>query len=375
MPQISAQKMPMQGVVYALLAALLFGVTTPLAKGLLAEMGPVMLAGLFYLGSGFGLALYLVFAPLLSRSLLRRSSLSFSEASLQKPDLPWLAGAVLTGGVLAPVLLMLGLASTKAAAASLFLNLEGVFTALLAWFVFKENFDRRILLGMLTIVLGGIVLSVNVSSTGSILPSGTWSIAGGVPWIMAACICWAVDNNLTRKVSNANPAQIACLKGLFAGATNIGVALLGSTTWPSVSHLILAMTIGFFGYGVSLVLFVLALRYIGTARSGAYFALAPFVGAFVAIAFLKEAMTVQTGFAALLMAIGLWLHLTEEHGHRHRHDGLEHDHEHAHDEHHQHPHKPGQVSGVGRRHVHRHRHEGLTHSHKHFPDLHHNHEH
>lgn len=374
MPQISAQKMPMQGVVYALLAALLFGATTPLAKCLLAGMGPVMLAGLFYLGSGFGLSLYLAAAPILSRSFKGRSNLPFSEASLQRQDLPWLAGAVITGGVLAPVLLMLGLAGTKAAAASLFLNLEGVFTALLAWFVFKENFDRRILLGMLTIVLGGILLSLNISSTGSIL-SGAWDIGGGVPLIMAACLCWAMDNNLTRKVSNANPAQIACLKGLFAGATNIGVALLGGAAWPSVPYLVLAMTIGFFGYGVSLVLFVLALRYIGTARSGAYFALAPFVGAFVAIAFLKEAMSVQIGFAALLMAIGLWLHLTEAHGHRHSHDGLEHEHEHAHDEHHQHPHKPGQVLAVGERHGHRHRHDGLTHSHAHFPDWHHNHEH
>ncbi len=345
------------GIAYALAAAALFGASTPLAKQLLPTVEPMLLAGLLYLGSGLGLALL--------RQLRRRATGSPEEAQLSRRDAPWLAGAILCGGVVGPVLLLLGLAHTPAASASLLLNLEGVFTALLAWFVFRENFDRRIAWGMACITLGAVALS--------------WlgRPEAGVPWgalaIVGACLAWAADNNLTRNVAAADPVQIAMLKGLCAGTVNTGIALAFGAKLPSGGTLVAIGLIGLLGYGVSLVLFVLALRHLGTARTGAYFALAPFVGALISVLFLHEPMTAGLVIAGLLMAIGVWLHLTEHHEHEHHHEPMEHDHLHTHDEHHRHAHAAGDPPGEP--HSHPHRHEELTHSHPHFPDLHHRHGH
>ncbi len=345
------------GIAYALAAAALFGASTPLAKRLLPTVEPMLLAGLLYLGSGLGLALW--------RQLSRRATGSPKEALLSERDAPWLAGAILCGGVAGPVLLMVGLAHTPAASASLLLNLEGVFTALLAWFVFKENFDRRIAWGMACITLGAAALS--------------WlgRPEAGVPWgalaIVGACLAWAADNNLTRNVAGADPVQIAMLKGLCAGAVNTGIALALGAKLPAAGTLATIGLIGLLGYGVSLVLFVLALRHLGSARTGAYFALAPFVGALISVLFLHEPMTAGLIIAGLLMAVGVWLHLTEHHEHEHHHEPMEHDHLHTHDEHHQHAHAPGDPPGEP--HSHPHRHEELVHRHPHYPDLHHRHGH
>lgn len=356
----SEQKpMPMKGVLYALLASLLFGVTTPFAKGFLDQVSPILLAGLFYLGSGVGLGLYL----LVSKSKGSGST----QAPLRRADFGPLACAVFAGGIVAPVLLMLGLSSTQASTASLFLNLESVFTAVIAWFIFKENFDRQLLIGMIVIVLGGVLLSVNLTD-GFTLSTGVLLIAG-------ACLSWGIDNNFTRKVSNADPAQIACIKGLAAGITNVTLALALGAKLPSVSVAASSMVVGLLGYGVSLVLFVLALRHIGTARTGAYFSMAPFAGAAIAIFALKEPVTWQFLVAAALMGIGLWLHLSEKHAHEHTHEAMEHEHEHEHDDHHQHAHEPGLAVAAGVKHTHRHKHEPMTHSHPHFPDMHHRHDH
>lgn len=362
-------KMPARGVIYALLAALLFGITTPFAKGLLIEISPVLLAGLFYLGSGLGLGIYLLTTHLTAKFTGQKKS---SEASLQKSDLPWLGGAIIFGGIIAPALLMFGLASTKASSASLFLNLEGVFTALIAWFVFRENFDKRIFLGMVAIVTGGIILS-----GGEVDATAAAANFSGVLLIVGACLGWAIDNNLTRKVSNANPAQITCIKGLFAGLVNVSLALFiqaESAALPNPSDIFAALFVGFLGYGVSLALFVLALRHLGTARTGAYFALAPFVGAAIAIVILNEPMTWAFLAAACLMAVGLWLHLTENHYHLHLHQRMQHEHKHTHDEHHQHAHDDAKDTS-GAPHTHSHTHEPLEHRHTHFPDAHHQHEH
>ena len=348
----------MKGVLYALLAALLFGASTPLAKSLLPQMTPLLLAGLLYLGSGVGLAVY-------SFLRSRRSNPSRNEAALTRKDAPWLAGAILAGGVIAPVLLMWGLAATPASSASLLLNLEGVLTALLAWFVFKENFDRRIALGMALIAAGGVSLS--------------WMgrLEVGVPWgslaIIGACLAWAIDNNLTRKVSASDPVQIAMAKGLVAGSVNTGLALALGAKLPAASSLMATGVVGFFGYGVSLTLFVLALRHIGTARTGAYFSVAPFVGAAISILFLGDTLTIGFIAAAVLMALGVWLHLTERHGHEHHHEPMEHDHLHQHDDHHQHVHSASDLPGEP--HSHAHRHEPMIHSHPHYPDIHHRHRH
>ena len=347
---------PTTGVMFALVAAALFGASTPFAKLLLGEgISPVLLAGLLYLGSGCGLTLW----------WLARSRRAAREASLARADLPWLGGAIATGGVAGPVLLMVGLAATPASTASLLLNLEGVFTALLAWFVFRENFDKRIALGMLAIVAGGAVLS--------------WAgrPEAGVPWgplaVAGACLCWGIDNNLTRRVSAADPVQIAALKGLVAGAVTTGIAFAAGAAVPNLSAVLGAAGVGFIGYGVSLVCFVLALRHLGTARTGAYFSIAPFVGAAVALLVFREGVTWPLVAAGALMGLGVWLHLTEKHDHQHAHEEMVHEHAHVHDEHHQHAH--GRDDPPGEPHTHPHRHPPMRHAHPHYPDSHHRHEH
>ena len=282
----------MKGVLFALLAAMLFGASTPLAKSLLPQVAPMLMAGLLYLGSGIGLA---VFSLIRSRAGRLRSQ----EAPLQRADWPWLAGGIAAGGIAAPMLLMWGLAATPASSASLLLNLEGVLTAVLAWFVFKENFDKRIALGMALIAAGGISLS------------WTGRPETGMPWsalaIVGACLAWAIDNNLTRKVSTGDPVQIAMLKGLVAGGVNTVLAFALGAKLPALPALAATGLVGLVGYGVSLTLFVLALRHIGTARTGAYFSIAPFVGAVIAFLFLGDKLTIGFGLAAVLMALGVWL--------------------------------------------------------------------
>ncbi len=341
-----------RGVLAAIGAAALFGAGTPFAKLLLAHTSPWLLAGVLYLGSGLGLWVW----RLLSRA---------PTASLQRAELGWLAGAVVAGGMLGPLLLMTGLAGMAAADASLLLNAEGVFTALLAWFVFKENFDRRIALGMVAILAGAAILSwPGKSGVGALWP---------VLAVLGACLAWAVDNNLTRKVSVADASFIAMTKGLVAGATNLMLAFATGATWPSAAVVAGAGLLGLLSYGTSLALFVVALRHLGTARTGAYFSVAPFFGALLAIGLLGEPLTLQLVIAGSLMAFGVWLHLTEKHKHSHLHEPLEHSHEHEHDAHHRHVHSDG--SPATARHAHRHRHEPMVHSHDHYPDIHHQHPH
>lgn len=341
----------MTGVLYALSSAILFGLSAPLAKILLGEVSPWMLAGVIYLGSGLGLAV----ARLVWRS---------REAGLSRRDLPWLGAAVLSGGVIGPVFLLFGLAWTSASEASLLLNLESVSTLIIAWLVFKENVDRRLMIGVVAIVAGAVVLSWPEHAS----PDLSW----GPLLIAAACLAWAIDNNLTRKISAADPMQIAMVKGLVAGCANVAIALLAGASWPAAQVLGQAALLGFFSYGVSLTLFVLALRHLGTARTGAYYSLAPFIGAGTAILLLGEPVTVNFIGGGALMAIGLWLHLTEQHQHQHEHEALEHEHAHVHDEHHQHEHSAGTPPEP---HVHPHQHARLIYRHAHYPDLHHRHTH
>ncbi len=346
------------GIAFALLAAVLFGASTPLAKRLVGEVPPIMLAGLLYAGSGIGLAILMA----------ARRMAGGPGAKIAWParrDFVWLAGAIMFGGILGPVFLMFGLVSASASAASLLLNLEGVFTALLAWFLFRENFDARIAIGMLAIAIGGVVLAWS--------PAGAGGVSPGALLVVAACICWAIDNNLTRKVSGSDAVAIAGLKGLIAGATNLGIAFVLGETLPGTSVVFAAGLVGFFGYGLSLVLFVLALRHLGTARTGAYFSIAPFAGAAAAILLQHDALTAQIIVAGALMAAGVWLHVSERHMHRHVHESLAHEHMHTHDEHHRHDHDPAWDGHEP--HVHPHVHAPLEHSHAHYPDLHHRHRH
>ena len=340
--------------VAALAAAALFGASTPFAKLLVGQLAPTLVAGLLYLGSGIGLALI--------RTLRDRG---WRSPELPRAEWKWLAAAIAFGGVIGPLLLMSALARTPATTASLLLNLEGVFTALLAWIVFRENADRRIVLGMALIVAGGAVLA---------WPS-EWSVTEmlGPFLVAAACLAWGIDNNLTRKVSASDALFIAGVRGWVAGGMNVAIALSMGAATPHATQLAGALVVGFLGYGASLVLFVIALRGLGSARTGAYFSTAPFIGAAIAVLAFGEPTARGFWIAAACMAIGVWLHLTERHEHEHTHAPLTHAHPHRHDEHHRHTHDfPWDGAEP---HTHEHHHEPVTHTHPHFPDIHHQHKH
>ncbi len=347
-----------QGPFYALIAAGLFGASTPLAKRLLeAEISPWLLAGLLYAGSATGLGVTLIFLSLKRRKF---------SLYLPKRDWPWLGIATIFGGVLGPIFLMYGLTKTPASSASLFLNLEGVFTAVLAWFAFKEHFDRRIVIGMSLIVLGGVILSLPKDG----FEKSYWI---GPFFVILACLSWGFDNNFTRKVSTSDAIVLTFVKSFVAGGTNLVLAIAIGATVPTIGLTTSAMTLGFFGYGLSIVLFVLALRHLGASRTGAYFSTAPFIGSLLSILLFPTALDLNLALAGLLMAIGVWLHLSEKHAHEHHHKVLEHTHPHFHDEHHLHIHSGDEAQSEP--HTHWHRHEELIHSHPHFPDIHHRHGH
>ena len=349
MPVLTSLRHP--GVQAGIASAVLFGAGTPLAKLLLGSVSPWMLAGLLYVGSGIGLGLYrLVTRP--------------ARVRLARPEILPLVGAIGFGGILGPVLLMFGLSGMPATGASLLLNAEGVFTALIAWIVFRENVDRRIALGMAAIIGGAVLVSVPTGAQlGAVLPSLA---------ILGACLSWGIDNNLTRRIALTDATWLAAVKGGVAGPVNLAIAFALGAQLPSALSVGAAMLVGLGAYGVSLVLFIVAMRHVGTARAGAYFSVAPFFGAALAIAF-GASITVPLVIAAALMALGVWLHLTERHEHEHVHAPVTHDHWHVHDEHHQHEHDEAVEPGI--RHRHTHAHDTFTHSHPHYPDAHHRHAH
>lgn len=334
-------------------SAVLFGLSAPLAKLVLAEVSPLMLAGLLYLGAGVGLFLFRALRP------------QSTEARLAPSDAPWLAGAIVCGGVLGPALLMFGLARSEAGTASLLLTLEGVATALIAFAVFREHIGWRNGFGFLLIVLGGAALAWRGGFSAPD-PLGPLLVA-------AACLAWGVDNNLTRKIANADPVAVAMWKGLIAGGVNFSLALLIGDRLPALTPSASALVVGALGYGASLVLFILALRTLGVARTGAYFGAAPFIGAAASLLLLDEPVNALFVVSALLIAAGVVIHLTETHAHKHEHEPMEHAHMHVHDEHHRHEH--GEADPPGEPHAHWHAHARLVHAHPHTPDDHHRHRH
>jgi drug/metabolite transporter (DMT)-like permease len=281
-----------RGGILAIAAALLFGLSTPAAKAIVGNVAPLLLAGLLYLGSGFGLSLFILLGQ---RHGVR----------LKRADLPWLLATIVFGGAIGPALLMWGLTQTTGSAASLLLTLEGVFTALIAWIVFREPFNRRIGLGMGAIFAGAVLLSLRA-------PSGHAGFVGGLA-VAGACLAWAIDNNCTSKIADVDALTLAAIKGIVAGAANTTLALLMGQSFPSIGLAGASALVGFFGYGLSLVLFVLALREIGAARTGAYFSTAPFIGALVGVVGLHEPVTAMLLAAGSLMGLGVWLHLSEPH--------------------------------------------------------------
>jgi drug/metabolite transporter (DMT)-like permease len=340
---------------FALAAAALFGASTPFAKLLLGEIPPVVLAGLLYLGSGLGLAVL---------RLAQGRDERPREARLEVRDWGWLAGAIFSGGVVAPVLLLWGLAGGGAADTSLLLNFEGVTTTLVAGLLFREAIGARIWLAALVMLAGGLVLAYDPSAPLAISPQ---SLA-----VVGACLAWALDNNLTRKVAGADPVVTAMVKGLAAGSLNLALGLAVGGTFPAPGSAVGAVALGFFAYGVSLVLFIYALRHLGAARTGSHFSTAPFIGAAIAVPLLGEPLTPGLIAATSLMTVSTWLVLTESHQHEHQHDRLVHNHRHVHDEHHRHVHRGDEGPEP---HAHEHVHEPMRHTHPHVPDLHHRHEH
>jgi drug/metabolite transporter (DMT)-like permease len=339
----------------ALMAAALFGASTPFAKLLLDQVSPVLLAGLLYLGSGLGLAVL---------RLLRPAGAASREAALKFSDWGWLAGAILAGGILAPLALLWGLAGIAATDASMLLNFEGVITALVAALVFREAVGGRVWLAAAAMLAGGCVLAYD--------PAARFALSPAALGIVAACFGWAIDNNLTRRIAGADPVVIAMTKGLVAGGFNTSLGLALGGLLPPAPVIAGTLVLGFLSYGVSLVLFVYALRHLGSARAGAHFSTAPFIGAALAVPLLGEPVTAAFVAATLLMAIATWLVLTESHGHPHVHERMTHAHRHVHDEHHQHAHRGDEGPEP---HAHLHTHEPLTHTHAHLPDLHHRHGH
>lgn len=341
---------------YAFLAAILFGISTPLSKVLVADISPVFLVSFLYLGTAAGM--------LLTWILLKRKNSTFAgEAGIRVPDLPWLILAVLSGGVIAPVLLMSSLEITPAATASLLLNFEGVATMVIAFMVFREQVGKRIWAALGIITLASILLSAN--------PDAPYGLSLGALGILLACVFWGIDNNSTRHISGKDPLSIVVLKGFFAGSIALVLAFLGGNALPDISLVPAAMLLGFSCYGISMVLFIRALRDLGAARTGAYFGTAPFIGAALSYVLFREYPDLRGVIAFGMLLAGTILLATERHAHMHHHVPIAHEHLHHHpEEHHRHGHE-GEVEAD---HAHLHIHEPLDHDHPHTPDIHHRHE-
>ena len=324
-----------RGALFGLLAAALFGVSAPLAKVLLGGVSPVLLAGLLYLGAAAGLWAHRLLRP------------ATNEASLTRGDAPTLAGIVLLGGLLAPVLMLLGLQRVTGLTGSLLLNLEAPFTMLIAVALFREHLGRYGALSAVFVLAGASVLKLE--------PGALGADSAGVLLLAGACLAWAIDNNLTQRLSVRDPFAIVRVKTLGAGAANTVIGLvLSHGELPPGRYLAGALVLGSLSYGVSVVLDAYALRLVGAAREAAYFATAPFVGALASVVFLGSSLRWFEGVAMASMAVGVGLLLRERHGHRHVHEPLEHAHVHTHDEHHQHGHGPADPGGDPHSHEHRH---------------------
>lgn len=303
-----------RGAQIALVAAVLFGISTPLTKPFLKETSSFFTAGLLYFSSGISIYIF--------RKLTGAQSIKMNHS-----ERTYFGLAVACGGIVAPVFLLTGLSLISASDASILLNLESVLTALIAWFIFKENFDKKILVGMLSIFFGACIISWNGNFE--------FNQAIGTILILLASTFWALDNNFTRNVISIDPTWIASTKGLIAGSTNLAVALLLGDQIPPLKTLAAVSVIGVFSFGLSLILFIVAMRQVGTSRAGAYFAIAPFFGAIVAF-ILGDPVTLQFGIAAIFMGFGIYLHISEDHHHEHYHFEALHCHSHFPDISHRH---------------------------------------
>jgi len=346
-----------QPLIYILISAALFGISPPFAKLLVKNIPPVALAGLLYLGAFAGLSLYSMIQGIVSTEKLR-------SVNLKKGDFLWLFGAILSGGIIAPICLMFGLSRISGFTTSLLLNLEGIFTAIIAVIFFKENAGKRLWLALICMTAAGIFLTWDSSQ-------GKFNLFGPL-LVTLSMICWGIDNNLTRNISTRNPIQIARIKGFVSGLVSISlVYILGmSIKWDV--NIFYALLLGSFSYGISLLFFIKALEGLGSFRAGMFFSLAPFIGAVISLILLQEWIGWVMFPAIILTIAGVWLISTEKHSHLHLHQEEIHTHLHNHkDIHHMHEH----TETVRESHIHEHRHIEEYHVHSHWPDTHHRHEH
>jgi drug/metabolite transporter (DMT)-like permease len=340
-------------ILQALLAALFFGASAPIAKFLLGDnIAPIFLAAFLYLGSGIGTFLV---------RLTQRMRAKEAEADIKVPDVKWLAGAIISGGILAPIILMISLQNTPASTASLLLNFEGVGTTLIALLFFKEAISRRAWTAILVITLASIFLSANFE--------GGFGLSLGALGIILACVLWGVDNNFTRNISGKDPLAIVAWKGLVAGTFSFFLALSLGNSLPSAGTILYTLLLGFISYGLSTMLFIRSMRGLGAARTSALYGTAPLAGVLLSILIFGEFPSFLFIIAGILMIGGALLLINEEHSHTHVHTALIHEHSHSHkDPSHGH-------ADADEVHSHEHEHPAEEHEHDHMPDIHHRHAH
>lgn len=336
-------------ILQALSAALFFGASAPIAKLLLGDIAPIFLASFLYLGSGMGITLTKLFQP------------KGIEADIHRADVKWLAGAIISGGILAPIVLMVSLQNTPASTASLLLNFEGVGTTLIALLFFKEAISRRAWTAIIVITLAGIFLSTDFS--------GGFGISLGALGVILACVLWGVDNNFTRNISGKDPLVIVAWKGLVAGSFSFILAWALGNPFPSLTPILGTMFLGFFSYGLSTMLFIRSMRGLGAARTSALYGTAPLAGVLLSIFMFGEFPSFFFIIAAILMVGGALLLINESHSHSHVHTAIFHEHSHSHDDL---MHGHDDSKGV---HSHEHEHPAVEHEHDHMPDIHHRHRH
>ncbi len=337
-------------ILQALLAALFFGASAPISKLLLGDVPPILMAAFLYLGSGTGISLI---------KLYQRFSRNQKEAGIKRPDVGWLAGAIISGGILAPIILMISLKNTPASTASLLLNFEGVGTTLIALFFFRESISRRALAAIFAITLASIFLSTNFQSG--------FGFSLGALGILLACVLWGLDNNFTRNISGKDPLIIVAWKGLVAGAFSLILGLSLGQRLPALIIILSILLLGFISYGLSTMLFIYSMRGLGAARTSALYGTAPLAGVLLSILIFKDPVTLLFGIAAVLMVAGALLLANEEHAHFHIHMPVVHEHIHKHEEFHAH-------DSTDLAHSHEHEHPRTEHEHGHMPDIHHRHE-
>lgn len=337
-------------ILQALVAAVFFGASAPISKLLLTDVPPVLMAAFLYLGSGMGISLI---------KLTQRMTSNHKEAGIKSPDVKWLAAAILSGGIAAPIILMISLKNTPASTASLLLNFEGVGTTLIALFFFRESISRRALAAIFAITLASIFLSTNFK--------GGFGFSLGALGILVACVLWGADNNFTRNISAKDPLTIVAWKGLVAGTFSLILGLVLGQQVPALATILSILLLGFLSYGLSTMLFIYSMRGLGAARTSALYGTAPLAGVLLSFVIFKDSLTLLFGIAAILMMGGALLLANEEHAHFHIHMPVVHEHRHSHDEFHEH-------DAADVVHSHEHEHPRTEHKHGHMPDIHHRHE-